>query len=90
MGGVNLSCVRLLRVLEFENLLFGLGIYHLYKNYVQITQKRNTKKQKIARGFARLTFTPTKIRYFKVIYAFALNVVTYVNSHHFKPKILHT
>jgi hypothetical protein len=32
MGGVNLSCVRLLRVLEFENLLFGLGIYHLYKN----------------------------------------------------------
>ncbi|TLD42170.1 MAG: hypothetical protein JETT_1568 [Candidatus Jettenia ecosi] len=31
-GGVNLSWVRLLRVLEFENLLFGLGMYHLYKN----------------------------------------------------------
>jgi len=35
IGGVSLSWVRLLRVLEFENLLFGLGIYHLDKKFIK-------------------------------------------------------
>lgn len=38
-GGVNLSWVRLLRVLALENLLFGLGIYHLFKVPVYLYPK---------------------------------------------------
>jgi len=44
IGGVNLSCVRLLRVLEFENLLFGLGICHLYYKIINSQKKEVQKK----------------------------------------------
>jgi len=46
MGGVSLSWVRLLRVLEFENLLFGLGIDHLDKNSIKKKKHREDKERR--------------------------------------------
>lgn len=45
-GGVSLSWVRLLRVLEFENLLFGLGMYHLDKNFIKKKKHREDKERR--------------------------------------------
>jgi hypothetical protein len=36
--------VRLLRVLEFENLLFGLGICHLYYKIIDSQKKEVQEK----------------------------------------------
>jgi len=45
IGGVSLSWVRLLRVLEFENLLFGLGMHHLDKKFIKKRSTGKTKKE---------------------------------------------
>lgn len=47
-----MSWVRLLRVLEFENLLFGLGIDHLDKNSIKKKKHREDKERR-----SRLWFT---------------------------------
>ena len=41
-----MSWVRLLRVLEFENLLFGLGMYHLDKNFIKKKKHREDKERR--------------------------------------------
>jgi len=46
-GGVSLSWVRLLRVLEFENLLFGLGMHHLDKKFIKKKKHREDKERRI-------------------------------------------